>query len=405
MFKNAGASLMVVAAIFSHHASAHDPGALTPKLMRAEEAIAAATQSRDQVLASSSLPGANKQAAESFYYLAFAWDHPSVTVCFWQTDPAYNELINAIMDTATRWSAKARIEFVYKDGSAIRRCHDSTSADIRITLDALPASYYMPGDPIAWDWARYGKIARQNRALVSMSLVHARQYYLTDDLLDFHFLAAHELGHALGLIHEHQRLDCASWLSDAGIKTVWPAWTDQDVAIFRQNVEQIPTSRSALTVGSFDIHSVMMYNFDQRIWRQPRSAETNPCSRSAEVEYPSPQDIAGVVRLYGARPDAPIIASAAKGAETPASPPAAAPSPAASKARDQLVQAANEEDRRARMAASKLGSTAARGGSFGGINPALKGLLQARLKDHQRDRDSIRDLLGKMDAATAAAAE
>jgi hypothetical protein len=394
------ATFVIVVGVGLSNATAHDANSLTTKFVRAEQAIAEAAQSRDDVVSSSSLSPDSKQAAESFYYAAFVWDHPEITVCFWQTNPEDDALIDAIMETASRWTKTTRIDFVYKENGAIRRCHDSKSADIRATLDPMSPSYYMPGDPIAWDWARYGRIAGQNDAKVSMSLVHARQYFLTGDISDLHFLAAHEPGHALGLIHEHQRLDCVQYLDDAGIKRVWPNWTDQDIAIFKQNLAKIPASNAAVAIGSYDLRSVMMYNFDQRIWRHDAAATTNPCARPSNVEYPSPQDIAGVERIYGVRaPSAPPVAAAST-----TTTPAASPPPSATESRQVLVEAAHDADQRARVASSQL-ENAARGGAFGGLNPALKAQLENRIRDHQHDREAIQVLLSKVDAAVAAAAQ
>jgi hypothetical protein len=286
-------------------AAAHDIAGMSDKFIRVERALAKAREAHDAVVASDQLSVGEKQTAQTYYFAQFRWDHASATVCFWQTGD--DALIEAIMQVARVWTTGANIDFVHKDDMGrIRRCTDSGSADIRVTLDTLASSYYAAGDPLAWDWSRYGNTSAQNSAKVSMSLVSVRLTHDLGAMQDFNFLVAHEFGHALGLIHEHQRQNCGTWLDDNGIKLVWPTWTATDIQIFKSNLDLIPSSWATFaptTAGAFDLRSIMMYNFDQRVWRKPTAGESpNPCVRAEKVQYPSKQDLDGVRAMYGDKP-------------------------------------------------------------------------------------------------------
>jgi hypothetical protein len=304
--------LIVLAALVAPAPSiAHD--LISDRFVAGEKAIADLQVARDAVLLLPNTSTDTKEAARGFIATAFIWDRPSLSVCFWQSDqPA---LLQAVIEQANLWSSGTRIRFDFGQ-PAIRICKDAQSADIRVTLKPLAASYYAPNDLplIAWDWSEYGHVAADLKARVSMSLVHAPQYYAFSQTAAFNFVVAHEFGHALGLIHEHQRVNCADYLADK--KQVMAAYgfkTDADYNTFVANLTQIPASDPALrpvTVGGFNIKSIMVYNFPQAVWK---TQANNPCARPSDIEHPNQDDLATVNYTYGA----PVVVARGEGGGTP----------------------------------------------------------------------------------------
>lgn len=312
---------------------AHDLARLRGDLFEAEYELLRASQYRDQILQSATATPSMKDMAQAVYSNNFRWNRASrgettVSVCFWpsrlengqQRDNA--ALIREIIAVARRWTAVPNVSFDFGSDSHPRQCVDFSSANIRVTLDPQPANYYSSVDPVNWNWSRYGKASVQNRARVSMSLIDVRSLLLTQRLIDFNFLVSHEFGHALGLIHEHQRVDCVSWLESDSIVMSAYGWTrPSDLVVFKENLKNI-TEGDGLRptyIGPLDLsNSVMMYNFVQSIWREPRPGEgPNPCRRLTEVEFPSQVDLAGVVAMYGPRTTPNVQPSAAVPAQTP----------------------------------------------------------------------------------------
>jgi hypothetical protein len=282
----------------SFTANAHDM--LSDQFISGEESLAEAQAARDEVTSLPDTTADTRQAAESFVATAFVWDHTKLSVCFWQTDNA--DLLEAIEAQAASWSSGTKISFDF-GGKSARQCSNGDSADIRITLKPMPVDFYAKSDRalIAWNWSEYGSLSSILKAKISMSLISATQFFSFNMDNDFDFLIAHEFGHALGLIHEHQRLDCMPYLADK--KTVMDAYgfkKDSDYDAFILNFQQIPLSDPALrpaSIGLPDANSVMMYNFPQRIWN-PNLAQ-NPCARPQPVQHPGIQDIEAINYLYG----------------------------------------------------------------------------------------------------------
>jgi hypothetical protein len=187
-----------------------------------------------------------KQAAQAYVATAFVWDKTTFSVCFWQTDNP--TLLQNIKDQADLWSEGTRIRFDFGIGG-FRKCNDERSADIRVTVGSVPVNYYAVNDrpAIGWDFSEYGNLASKVAAKVSMSLVRVPRYLTLGDSLDFNFDVAHEFGHALGLIHEFQRIDCTQFLaSKQTVMQVYGFKTDADYDLFVQNLKQISSSDTTL---------------------------------------------------------------------------------------------------------------------------------------------------------------
>lgn len=337
-------SALVMLVTFSS-VDAHD--AVSPQYLTGEQAIADLEAARDNVLSTPDTSGDDKEAAKAYVATAFVWNKTQLSVCFWQTDQP--NLLQGVADQANLWSKGTKIKFDFGKPQ-FRRCADEYSADIRVTLNVLPLAYYFQNDQplINWDWSEYGSLPAQVRAKVSMSLVHAQQDFNLAKALgetkDFDFLIAHEFGHALGLMHEHQRIDCSTYLADK--QTVMHAYkfkTDADYDSFVANVKQIPMSDPALrprAIGSFDVESVMLYNFPQVIWK---TGINNPCARPTDIQHPDENDIAAVNYLYGVPPPAPVAVRGGSEPPAGAAVPRAVGPLARPDTRDQVSAATNDE--------------------------------------------------------------
>ena len=74
-----------------------------------ERALVELQAARDRVVAEPQTSDRTKTAAEAFVATAFVWDHPVLTVCFWQTNQP--TLLRAIADQANRWSVGTNVRF------------------------------------------------------------------------------------------------------------------------------------------------------------------------------------------------------------------------------------------------------------------------------------------------------
>lgn len=102
--------------------------------------------------------------------------------------------------------------------------------------------------------------------------------------------AMHEIGHALGLEHEHTRPD-----RDGHIRVLW----DNVAPEKRHNFE--PAPRGSLLLGDYDIASIMHYgpnNFSVDGRRTLEPLDPASAGRMGQRDRPSAGDVAAVARLY-----------------------------------------------------------------------------------------------------------
>ncbi|WP_448145976.1 M12 family metallopeptidase [Labrys miyagiensis] len=240
------------------------------------------------------ISGRELGAAEAVYWGAFTWKKRSLTVCFWNGDAL---TMGNVEDRASEWSKASSIKFSFRNGKNYRRCKDENSADIRISLDGDDKNIlFQPDQDPHGDWSEIGSLAinKQPKPQVSMSLSLLPVLKIDPTNYDFHI--RHEFGHALGLLHEHQRELCAGWFNIPQIAKD-TGWSEE---VANQNIGAFPTEDlgGIISLGPYDKDSIMQYNFALN-WYLEKPPQTNPCERDHDISSLSPKDVAVVQYIYG----------------------------------------------------------------------------------------------------------
>jgi hypothetical protein len=295
--------LLPIAAVAHSFPSPDDPE------FQAERDLAdaiSATQAADAAGVSS----ATTTAARSVYDLFLPWPAQPGTIevraCFWNGTP---DLQRAIVNSDAAWEKIANITINYTEpNGSIRICLDTYSAQIRISLDGNDArlDYDDLARPRIGYWSVVGRQAGftpqgkppGSHYLVTVNLPSLTQYVSRGDWSAFNFLVRHEMGHARGLLHEHQRQTCANWF-DVDKIAASQHWTVFYAQAAVASFDQLQGAFHPRFVGGYDILSVMQYNFEKS-WYREVVGQTNPCERATFVEAPSPGDKATLVAMYGA---------------------------------------------------------------------------------------------------------
>jgi hypothetical protein len=272
------------------HAAAHNP--LTTKAPgdNIEAKVAELRQKMDTAKAAE-VPAEALQSARFVYLADAAWRSPIITVCFWNGEKKVQDYV---MKYANDWTNYAAIKFAYQTNGQNNICSDAHSANIRISLDANdPRDLYVnEEDSRNGDWSYPGNIDL-HEYLVTMNLADVEKGRLDDPHWTHHAIR-HEFGHALGLMHEHQRKECEGWFSFERIAKD-NGWT---VDYAKTQVGTFPDSDLAGLgfVGDYDKNSIMQYNF-AKSWLLERPGLSNPCMRP-DIENLSDKDKAGIAELY-----------------------------------------------------------------------------------------------------------
>ena len=242
------------------------------------------------------------------------WPTHNITVCFWN---GTSELQDFVMQTASVWSDAADINFVYQTNGKNNLCQDSTSAFIRINLDPKATDLFVDQDSsIEGDWSYIGRDSLNTKLMVTINLPDVARLRDKAPIWTIHAIR-HEFGHALALMHEHQRALCDPWFNYQAISKM-SGWT---VEFAKSQIGKFPDSELQYleTVGKYDQKSIMQYNFSKDEFIQI-PGKKNPCYRETPIDNLSQQDIAGIQVLYGP-PGGAITAQRKGSADIPASAP------------------------------------------------------------------------------------
>ncbi|HEV7462340.1 MAG TPA: M12 family metallopeptidase [Methyloceanibacter sp.] len=251
---------------------------------------------------------ATLESARFVYWAGISWKNPVITVCFWNGS---TELQNFVMDTAKVWSDNSGLTFSYQTDGQNNICQNAQSADIRVSLDDEDQRdlYVNQEESRKGDWSYLGDIPLPDY-LVTLNLPDVVRDRENDPTWTHHAIR-HEFGHALGLMHEHQRSLCDGWFNVEAIAEN-QGWT---VDFARSQVGRFPDSDLAGLgfVGDYDKNSIMQYNFPKE-WLVHKPGQSNPCLRQHSIHNLSPKDIAGIRVLYPRAAAGPNIASAQRAA-------------------------------------------------------------------------------------------
>ena len=299
----------------AHDLLAADPSATAEKY--AWQFEAAKQEAADAQASSSTL-----QVAQSVYDDFLKWPFlgmtASVTVCFWNgSDQARKAVIDADNQA---WGGYANINFDYYSApGTVRVCTDANSADVRISLDRTDAQLdYDAGRPANGDWSFIGTQANfpvsgmpvGTRYKVTANLPEIEMWVAMNDVGDISSYVSHELGHARGLLHEHQRSECAGWFNIPQIAAD-NGWSIDEATQNIASFQQLGAAAGHPTyAGPYDVLSVMQYNFRPNWWLV-KAGQTNPCLRTVNVQAPSPGDKATLIAAYGLPPPPPTPPAAA----------------------------------------------------------------------------------------------
>lgn len=246
---------------------------------------------------------ASIQAARGTYYALYLWQKSDLRVCFWNgTDVQQMD----VMKLADSWiQSVPSMRLIFQDEKGLKKCtfdqlkEPKTMADIRISLDANdPRQLWSPEDipNKRGDWSYPGRAVSQLKIYpTTMNLAGALAMKANGLITAYNFNVRHEFGHALGLVHEHQRSVCEGWFN---IKAIAASqnWTEE---LARSQVGSLGnTSNQYGFVGAYDVESIMQYNFAPSWYVPDRPNAKNPCRRRDEVDDLSKMDRATIAQLY-----------------------------------------------------------------------------------------------------------
>ena len=264
------------------------------------------------------VPAKALQTARFVVWGDLAWPTHTITVCFWN---GTKELQDFVMKTASVWSDVSDLQFDYRSDGENRICEDATSAFFRINLDPEAATdlFINQEGNAHGDWSYIGRDSLSTDLLVTMNLPDVERLRDKAPLWTVHAIR-HEFGHALALMHEHQRALCDPWFDYDKISKA-TGWT---VEFAKTQIGKFPDSEIQYlkVVGDYDQQSIMQYNFAKEEFVDI-PGKKNPCFREAPINDLSQQDIEGIQVLYGM----PAVAAGqrkAAGSMVPASMPDAA---------------------------------------------------------------------------------
>src|ERR1700674_4952348 len=207
-----------------------------------------------------------------------AWPPGStLTVCFMDGTIAQHQ---RILSVASEWTQAGNIRFDSGSREEPRRCRESTTSDIRISILGNG------------NWSYIGTQAKRvGFDKPTMTLEIASSSNASRDDASFRMQVLHEFGHSLGYLHESQSPVSLCEYDNQAIKE-GTRWTDDEIAQTFRKLEPSPV----YYVTAFDPTSVMMYSIFSYFLV---GKENSPCFIRLANSKLSATDAAAMSVIYG----------------------------------------------------------------------------------------------------------
>ncbi|MGO6819721.1 M12 family metallopeptidase [Rhizobium brockwellii] len=226
------------------------------------------------------------------------WRGTRVTVCFGpvRRANAKQDLKERISAIAKEWTTSGLIDLAFQS----QPCSSVASADIRVDITEGG-----DGPKFTSLVGVQSKRGGLDHGIFSMQLRFPDQstYYNSEPV--FRFYVLHEFGHALGIQHEHQRIDCGydyHFIADHYRYSSERAAREQLSRVLE--FPQAAYSGSKFTATPYDNDSVMKYNLSSQTYpnsddpRVYKEGERSKCYRAIWITTLSDFDKEGIAKAY-----------------------------------------------------------------------------------------------------------
>lgn len=285
------AALIFLAFSLSMAAHAHDYGlALTDSDARWARQLA--------VLDHAGLAPDQLRASRGVLQRSWLWHQPTISVCFGPSSyvDGHSAFVRKVRDAASEWLSLARGTKFDFGGEELRRC-DASGAPRR---DVADIRVYVSQDATQAYYGQIGTSGRSNDVpgYPGYSVVLAfpagpgwEDLFASPAVLgrpNWKFYVLHEFGHALGFLHEQQRIDChfnVNWLQTRRNPPLSKEFVDSQMLLIGDPIAAYPPdvvrqTRDRIGTG-YDKASVMQYNETEKA--AFTDGERSPCYRPAPV--------------------------------------------------------------------------------------------------------------------------